>query len=201
MRWQDYIRSYRRRLGLSQMQLALMLGVSQRTISRWERGEDRPSPHQQQRLRALGWRHSPDLMTSLRLAVRFSPVPRALSRLDRLRLVAVSPPAIAKRPSIVARIGTDLEPLATGVLALMLADRALQRGIRRGDVLAVSSVTDSVLRTPEHARIGRWRTTITYFEHDGIVYSDAQSAPASAADRIGYRPITPDDITDHDGTG
>ena len=56
---------------------------------------------------------------------------RALSRTQNLRLQAVSPPAIAKRPSVVEWIGRDLAGIACGVLAEML------RVVRSGGVIFV----------------------------------------------------------------
>ena len=76
----------------------------------------------------------------------------------------------------------------------MLADGPLQRGIRHGEIAAVTCVTGSVLRTPESAGIGTWRTTISYFEHDGTIYSDAQSVPAGAHEAPGYRAVAMDDV-------
>jgi DNA-binding XRE family transcriptional regulator len=194
MRWHESIRDYRRRHGLSQTQLADMVGVAQRTVSRWERGEAAPGAHIQRRLRDLGWRPSPELLRWLRASVLHCPSPRALSRMPRLTLLALSQPAIAKRPSVVAWIGRDLAPIADGILAEMLADRALQAGIARGEIAAVTAVTRSVLKTDEAVTIGTWRTSITYFQHDGAIYSDAQSVCAGPHDKLGYTMVAMDDL-------
>src|SRR5262245_38143598 len=132
--WADLIKRYRLRLGLTQGRLAVMIGVSQRTVSRWERGDDKPSIALQKHLRDLGWAPPAPLLTSLAQAVRHSPMPRALSRMPRLRLLAVSGPALAKRPSMRDWIGRDLAPHAQGILAEMLDDRALQRSIAAGEI-------------------------------------------------------------------
>ena len=194
MSWDDIIRSYRERHGLSQVQLADVIGVSQRTVSRWERGEGRPGPELQRRLRDIGWRQSSALLRGLKASVLQCPTPRALSRMPSLTLLAISRPALAKRPSIITSIGRDLAPLATGVLAEMLEDRILQRGIARGEVAAVSAVSRSVLRTDESDLIGVWRTTISYIEHDGVIYSDAQATRGTARDKLGYSYVAMDDL-------
>jgi hypothetical protein len=51
-----------------------------------------------------------------------------------------------------------------------------------------------VLRTAEHEQIGAYRTTVTYFFHEGTLYSDAVSVPTDAHSALGYRPIPMDDV-------
>ena len=79
--WGGIVRQYRLRHGLTQQRLAEVLAISQRTVSRWERGEDNPSLSQQQALRDLT--REPDSRLSARLfhSVANCPMPRALSRM------------------------------------------------------------------------------------------------------------------------
>lgn len=49
----DDLRTLRSRLGLTQLELAESLGVDQATVSRWERGVDRPRPARVARIRDL----------------------------------------------------------------------------------------------------------------------------------------------------
>ena len=51
-----------------------------------------------------------------------------------------------------------------------------------------------MLRTAEHEQIGAYRTTITYFFHEGTLYSDAVSVPTDMGAPCGYRPIPMDEI-------
>lgn len=187
--WSRFIRCYRLRHALTQARMAAVIGVSQRTISRWERGEDRPSLDQQRYLRDLGMEPTGELLQSLAAAVIHCPAPRALSRTQSLCLQALSQPAIAKRPSVVGWIGRDLAPIACGVLAEMLEDKPLQRGIANREIACVLATTRSVLQTAEHPRIGAFRTTISYFFHDGTLFSDAVSVPAGQEEPCGYRAI------------
>jgi transcriptional regulator with XRE-family HTH domain len=191
--WSAIVRQYRLRHGLTQQRLAEMLNVAQRTISRWERGEDAPSLRQQKALRDLT--RMPDTTLSARLfqSVANCPMPRALSRTPRITLQALSRAAILKRPSVVEWVGRDLAPIATGVLAEKLDDGILQRSITGGEIACVHAITQSVLRTPEHERIGTFETTVTYFFHDGTLYSDAISAPAGSDARCSYRAIPLDE--------
>jgi transcriptional regulator with XRE-family HTH domain len=195
--WSELLKRYRLRHCLTQAHLGALIGVSQRTVSRWERGEDKPSIALQKHLRELGWEPPTTLLASLAQAVRHCPFPRALSRTSRLRLQALSGPAITKRPSMRDWIGRDLAPLAQGILAEMLDDRPLQRSIAGGEIACVVATTRSVLRTPEPPRVGTYRTVITYFFHEGTLYSDAISSPAPARARLGFRAVPMDDI----GTG
>lgn len=192
--WPELVKLHRTQYGLTQVQLAALLGVSQRTVSRWERCEDRPSFAMQRKLRDLRYRTSPSLAHSLWFAVAHCPAPRALSSMPGLHLRAVSPPAIAKRPSIVDRLGSDLTSIASGVLRDMLDDHALQRGIASREIASVVAITRSVLSTPEAPAIGIFLTTISYLEVEGVLLSDAISVPATPTEALGYRAIAFDDL-------
>jgi DNA-binding XRE family transcriptional regulator len=194
--WSALIKRYRIRHGLTQGRMASLVGVSQRTISRWERGEDSPNFEWQRRLRDLGWQPTWTVISSLAASIPHCPFPRALSRTPNLRLQAVSQPAIDKRPSVTNWIGRDLALIATGVLAEMLDDVALQRGIASREIASVVSTTRSVLRTEEHALIGTYRTVITYFFHEGTLYSDAVSSVAPPDTPLGYTAIPMDAINE-----
>jgi DNA-binding XRE family transcriptional regulator len=191
--WGELVRNYRKRHSLTQHNMADILKVSQKTVSRWERGEDHPNMQLRKHLRDLIQKPTSTLSSRLFQSVSNCPIPRALSRLPNITLMALSRPAIAKRPSMVDWIGRDLTPIATGVLREMLDDGALQRSIVSGDVACVRSTTESVLRSPEHASIGMFETTITYFFHDGTLYSDAISAPAALEARCGYYAVAMDE--------
>ena len=191
--WRGLVRRYRVRHGLSQVHMAHLMGVAQRTISRWERGEDCPSVAQQKRLRDLGWEPASSLFRGIAQSIAHCPAPRALTRTANLRLQRLSPPALAKRPSMANWIGRDLAPIACGVLQEILDDRVLQRAIRVGEIQSLVTTTRSVLRTSEHDSIGLFRTTITYFFHEGTLYSDAIGVPVADEAACGYRVIPMDE--------
>lgn len=191
--WHRFVRRYRVRHGLSQCDLANLMGVAQRTISRWERGEDRPSMTQQKRLRDLGWEPASSLFRGIANSVAHCPAPRALTRTQSLRLQTLSGPALAKRPSMANWIGRDLAPIACGVLAEILDDQILQRAIEGGEIQSSVTTTRSVLQTEEHEQIGLFRTTITYFFHEGTLYNDAIGVPAPDDAVCGYHPLPMDE--------
>ena len=187
--WGMVLKQFRLRQGLNQMQLAALLDVSQRTVSRWERSQDRPNLAAQMRIRDLGFAPSPPLLASLRIAIDHCPVPRALSEKHGLTLLRLSKPAIAKRPSMVNLIGEALIDRATGILQAMLDDSTLQKGIHRKEIMCVVATTRSVLRSPECDTIGTYQTTISYFVHDGTLYSDAISVPVRDEVPLGYNAV------------
>ncbi|MCH9765617.1 MAG: helix-turn-helix domain-containing protein [Alphaproteobacteria bacterium] len=191
--WNEIVKHYRLRHGLSQSEMAKLMNVSQRTISRWERGEDRPGIAYKKRLRDLALEPPEILLRTLTAAVARCPAPRALSRSQNLQLVAVSKPALEKRPSIAQWYGCNLAQIATGVLQEMLDDRELQNSISKREVAGVMTTSRSVLKTPESPHIGAYRTTISYFYHDGTLYSDAVAVPAPSGEVCGYKPYYSDE--------
>ena len=192
--WGELVKRTRLRHGLTQGRMATVIGVSQRTVSRWERGDDKPSLDLQRKLRDMGWEPPGLLLASLAQSVRHCPFPRALSRTQKLRLQVLSGPAIRKRPSVVNWVGRDLAPIACGILQEMQDDRGLQKSIAGREIACILSTTRSVLRTKEHRRIGTYRTVITYFFHEGTLYSDAISMPVAAGAELGYRAIAMDEV-------
>lgn len=191
--WASFVRSYRLRHGLSQAHMAHLMGVAQRTISRWERSEDSPSITQQKRLRDLGWNPASSLFRGIAQSIDHCPAPRALTRTENLRLQRLSGPALIKRPSMSNWVGRDLAPIACGILAEILDDRILQRAILAGEVQSLVTTTRSVLSTAEHSSIGLYRTTITYFFHEGTLYNDAIGVLIPDGEPCGYRAIPMDD--------
>lgn len=76
----------------------------------------------------------------------------------------------------------------------MLDDRELQKAISKREVVGVTTVSRSVLDTRESPDICKYRTTISYFFHEGTMYSDAISAPADPDAPLGYWPFKSDEI-------
>lgn len=193
--WSAIVRRYRLRHGLTQQRLAEILQISQRTVSRWERGEDAPSLAQQKILRDLTREPNTCLSARLPQAVAHCPMPRALTRSSRINLHTMSRPALLRRPALSDWMGRDLAPIATGILAQMLDDRCLQRGIARGEIACVRAIIGSALVSDDPARVGTSETTFTYFFLDGTLYADVISAPTSPDAACGYRAISMDEVT------
>jgi transcriptional regulator with XRE-family HTH domain len=192
--WSTFIKQYRARHGLKQVHLATILGVLPSAVAAWERKRDIPAAHLQLQLRDLA--AHPDTLLSWKLfsSLKHCSLPRALCRSQNLRLLALSAPAIEKRPSVREWLGCDLVKIACGIQQEMLDDRELQNATAKGDIFCVLAVTKSVLQTAEHPRIGAYQTTISYFFHEGTLYSDAISVPVPAETPCGYRTIAMDDM-------
>ena len=191
--WNEIVKHYRLRHGLSQTDMAKLMEVSQRTISRWERGEDSPGIAYKKRLRDLALEPPEVFLRALSAAVIHCPVPRALSRTQNLQLIALSKPALEKRPSMEHWYGKSLAKIASGILEEMLDDRELQKAISKREVVGVSMVSRSVLETRESPNIATYRTTISYFYHEGTLYSDAISSLTSPDESMGYWPFRCDE--------
>lgn len=174
--------------------MAGLLDASPSRVRACENGNSVLTGPARSRLLALEHDLPSELMRGLAGAVDRTALPRALSRGPSLRLQAVSPAAIAKRPSIVDWIGSDLAPIACGVLEEILGNLELRRAIAQREVCAVVTTTRSVLRTAESDEVGTFRTTISYFFHDGTLYSDAIAVPVSPEERIGWTPILVDEL-------
>lgn len=192
--WSAFIKRYRARNGLTQFRLADVVGVSQRTISRWENGQDQPSIELQKRLRDLEWTPPSQLLRGLAISVKHCPAPRALSRGRNFQLQAVSKPAIKKRPSVADLIGCDLVKIAQGVWQDILEDAVLQRSISNREVACILCTTRGVLNTHDPVKLGKFNTTIHYFFYEGTIYSDAISGPAPRNAPLGYTPVMMDEI-------
>ena len=176
--------------------MADLCSLQPKRLAAVEREETEPSPELVGRLIDLSHRLPSELVSSLTTSVGRSGLPRALSRSNKLRLEALSGPAIQERPQIVDWIGRDLAPVACGVLRSILEDSALQRAIRKREVASIVTTTRSVLRIEDADEIGTFRTTINYFFHDGVLFSDAIPVPASESERMGFTPLMVDELGD-----
>lgn len=76
--WLAALRRFRRDYQLTQRELAVFLGVNQKTVSRWERGTDHPSAETRERLRTLLDSGKLDRLPAVYEAVRAAPIPIAL---------------------------------------------------------------------------------------------------------------------------
>lgn len=76
--WLIDIRRFRQENDLTQHELATFLGVSQKTVSRWERGVDQPAPEVRRRLELFLQEVAEIPLPSVWEAIRNAPVPLAL---------------------------------------------------------------------------------------------------------------------------
>jgi transcriptional regulator with XRE-family HTH domain len=188
--WDRLIKQYRFQFGLTQQYVADLLGVSQKTISRWESGVNKPGLQHQKKFRDLFSRPSNISLGVLLAAVKTCPAPRSLCLHENLSLKALSPAAIAKNPPMAGWIGRSLTAIAKGVLAEMLDDRPLQSAIEKGEIACISAVTWDNFRDAGALPATAYQTAISFFRIDNLLFRDAISAPAPANSELGYWPVS-----------
>lgn len=135
----DTIRALRRRLGLTQAQLAEATQVDQGTVSRWERGIETPRASRQAELQRLLLRDEGNRIMQRSLAiVRQNYLPASF--LDhRLRLLEISASgkryfrAAGRQPE--SLIGVDFERYAERLGVVPLHQALVESGLLTGDVL------------------------------------------------------------------
>lgn len=134
--WLTDIRRFRQENELTQHELATFLGVSQKTVSRWERGADQPGPEIRKRLELLLQEAAESPLPTVWETIRNAAVPLALVDGNGQVLVASksysqsepSPAADDSRPPTVLVIEDDE--------AVLKATRAV---LRRWNILAVGA--------------------------------------------------------------
>ncbi len=174
--------------------MSSLLDVPVSRYAGWEKCEGAPGQAEHDYVFKLLSDLPSELMAGLRERVVNCNLSRALSKSTRLNLQCISGPALEKRPSISNWLGRNMAPIATGVLRTMLDEKDLQRAIAKREVAGIVSTTRSVLQTVEADSVPTYRTTITYFYHDGELYSDAIGLPVDADERLGFTPIMFDEI-------
>lgn len=123
--WLTELRQFRKDSELTQQEVATLLGVAQRTVSRWEAGTAQPAAELADRLRVLVGRPNGDLRR-LVASVRAAAVPIALVD-DRGVVLAASKGFRAAHPTA--------EPAAMaeargGAILLVADDPVLRKGLR-----------------------------------------------------------------------
>lgn len=159
------IRRFRSDAGLTQQALAAFLGVSQRTVSRWERGVDRPSAGLLDRLSTLVGDGDAGRLPAVYEAVRSAAVPLALVD-GQGRVLVASPsyqaatseipaaapapagPAPGERPPLVLVVEDD-EAVLKATCAVLKHWQFLSVGVTDGrsaiDLVATGEVLPDVV--------------------------------------------------------
>lgn len=147
------IRCFRQEHRLSQQALASFLGVSQKTVSRWERGVDQPSPETRDRLRILLDDADGSRLPAVYEAVRDASIPLALID-DRGNVLVASPTFNAPSPREPARdlgapptvlVVEDDEAVLKATRAVLKRWHFLSLGAKDGEA-ALRLVTEGDIR-------------------------------------------------------
>jgi transcriptional regulator with XRE-family HTH domain len=127
------IRAARKRLGLSQPELASLLGVSQVTISQWERGQSRPSLD---KLEPLAAKVGAGLEAVLGMPqeVREEPAPYVSGGVALPLLTLSSGPT---HPPTLARVMVTEEEARAADAAFFMPDASMEPECRKGDLVGI----------------------------------------------------------------
>lgn len=136
------LRNWRRATGLKQSALAVLLGVSQATVSRWENGLDEPTAAVYAKLRSLVDEQS---HTKLRIEagiIEKQPGVRALVDWDGMTLLATTPTYKLIWPEIVAAEGQRLADHLVDQSRDLFHDDAISQAVRREEIAMIAGVSD-----------------------------------------------------------
>ncbi|MWD26256.1 helix-turn-helix domain-containing protein [Aquicoccus sp. SCR17] len=149
------IRELRRRLGITQHQLADRIGVDQGTISRWERGVENPRPRRAARLRQLLVRDEERRHMDRSLALIRHDLQQATLLDERLKIVEISASGErffrARGQDPTRLLGMSFDRYVDRIGAPKLMDQVAECGLLKGDAL--------LFRFTVNAR-GRGNTTV-----------------------------------------
>nr|WP_298105164.1 helix-turn-helix domain-containing protein [uncultured Shinella sp.] len=133
----DQLRAYRRKVGLTQADIAWKLGFSTATVSRWERGTAEPD------LRATGaivdFLRRADAQTERRLlaSILASGESRNLWEGRDIRYLGGSQQEYRESPEMRAVVGTSIRRFLTGHYRACIEDQALVAGLYAREVASV----------------------------------------------------------------
>ncbi len=194
--WSILLKSYRREKGLKQEALAYILNVDQTTISRWERGKDKPSLAIEKRLRDLFWKKEDSALDAAIRMVRSSPL-RATIVLPGTRIVEVSDPYTDYH-------GLSRQVMKGNLLREFLGDGFYEKfmvpvgeiGIYSGDVARVEYIAS--VRKKDGSQGYSYSSVVPIFGSSGT-YAVSQSqfvTQSFAQDRPGMKVYRFDELVD-----
>lgn len=183
-RWGRRLREWRRLNHVKQAALAFQLGVSQPTISRWESGEDFPSPAHLARLQDMIIGSLRDECALERLLVARQSSIRTLMDMDGMRLDTVSAGYQAVWPQFSTLIGTPLADRLINEGRTLLEREELMRDIRKGTIGMISGISERHLDLDMDMAIKhRWHMC---FRHYGArIYADITFERCDIAEKTG----------------
>jgi len=154
------IRRWRKAAGLKQGGLAVLLGVTQATVSRWENGIDQPSAEVYAKIRTLIGKPTFSQIGLEQAMVTRMPGLRALVDLDGMRLLATSQAFKAVWSELVAAEGQMLADHLIGLSQDLFIDQSIANSIRRNEIAMIAAVSDRHLNGfGDHAFRHYWAAT------------------------------------------
>lgn len=190
--WGRRLRAWRRLNNMKQAGLASLLGVSQPTVARWEKGLDLPSAERMNQIRDLVAGTLRDELALERVLIARQSTIRALMNLDGLTLSAVSAGYRALWPDFSTLIGKPLADHAVNESRAIIEDTDLMRDIRRGSVGLISGISDRHMDIDMDGTL-RHRWHICMRRYGMEMYADIMFEPYDGEDGPGI-----DDVVDFD---
>lgn len=152
------LKVWRRSKSLRQIQVARLLGVSQGTISKWERGQELPSVSKiQDTIEFITARNGRDPFAVDRAFIRMQEDVRALFEYEGARLVGVSYGLKKQWPEFSTLVGKEMRPHLVGETRFIYEDPALAERIKARDVGIIIGVSSRHVDLPvDHPVKHRW---------------------------------------------
>jgi transcriptional regulator with XRE-family HTH domain len=138
----EVLRSWRRAKGLKQGLLADMLGVSQSSVSRWERGLDQPSAVLAARLRSLVFKEAVSEIAVQQAITERLPGFAALVDLDGMRLLATTRAFKAVWSEAVKAEGERFAEHLTELSRELFNDEEFLQSVKRREIALVTGVSN-----------------------------------------------------------
>lgn len=176
---------------MKQAGLASLLGVSQPTITRWERGLDFPSPARMDQIRDMMAGAQRDELALERLLIERQSTIRTVLDMDGMKLSAVSEGYRRLWPEFSTLIGVPLEEALINETRTILDDEDLMARIRQGSVGLISGVSERHFAFEmDTAVTHRWH--ICFRRYGRALYADimfepcGENASTGVHDRIDF---------------
>jgi transcriptional regulator with XRE-family HTH domain len=193
----EFLRNWRRSQAMRQIQLARLLGVSQGTVSKWERGEELPSAFKiQDIMEFITSRNGRDPFAVDRAFIRMQTDIRALFTYEGARLIGVSQGLRAQWPEFATLIGKEMRQHLVAETRLLYTDADLAERIKARDVAIIIGVSSRhVDLAVDHPIKHRW--ILAFRAYSGQLLGEVVYYPleADAPERI-ERVIAVADIPD-----
>jgi transcriptional regulator with XRE-family HTH domain len=138
----EVLRNWRRTNGMKQGVLADMLGVSQSSVSRWERGLDHPSNALSARLRSIVFKGAVNEIAVQQAITERLPGFAALVDLDGMRLLATTRAFRAVWSEAVKAEGERFADHLTGLTRELFNDEEFLQSVKHKEIVLVSGVSN-----------------------------------------------------------
>lgn len=177
------LRAWRRMNLLSQAELAKRLGVSQQSVSLWERGADMPASNKIKKIQELIGRN--DALLIERLSIRNQSTIRTLIDTDGAKLIECSSGFVSAWPTFSELTGIFLQDKLINESQELVRNKQLWQDILSGELKIVSGVS------LEHFDVGydkpfKHRWNACFKQYGARIIADIVIEPAEKEAQTGF---------------